>query len=144
MTRQRALGTGVDEHVAIFEVARSLWRANWQGEPLRLLGVSASALERRGEGEQTELFASDERSRTLQAALDKVRDKLGEASVVPAGSLIHRRTLGQVPFGAVRKPIDPALSREGTSAQAKRVLRRDAWSASPPAPPPPASEGDEA
>ena len=126
VTRQRALGTGVDEHIAIFEVVRALWRANWRGEPLRLLGVSASALDRKGEGEQTELFASDERSLALQAALDKVRDKLGEAAVVPAGSLTHRRALGHVPFGVVRKPIDPALSREGTGAQVKRTLRRDA------------------
>jgi DNA polymerase-4 len=136
ITRQRALATGVDEHVAIFEVVRALWRANWQGEPLRLLGVSASALDRRGEGEQTELFAQDERSRTLQAALDKVRDKLGEAAVVPAGSLTHRRTLGHVPFGAVKKPIDPALSREGTAAQVKRVMRREAKKDPPPAPGP--------
>jgi hypothetical protein len=60
---------------------------------------------------------------------------------VPAGSLTHRRALGHVPFGAVRKPIDPALSREGTTAQVKRTLRRDARVAPPS---PPAPEGDEA
>jgi len=137
VTRQRALATGVDEHGAIYEVVRFLWRANWKGEPLRLLGVSASALERRGEGEQTELFTRDERSKTLQAALDRVRDKLGEAAVVPAGSLTHRRALGHVPFGAVRKPVDPALSREGTAAQVKRVLRREARKEAPPPDAPP-------
>jgi hypothetical protein len=51
---------------------------------------------------QLELFTSGERTKALRAALDKVRDKLGEASVVPAGSLAHRRTLGHVPFGAVK------------------------------------------
>jgi DNA polymerase-4 len=142
ITRQRALGTAVDDHVAIFEVARALWRANWKGEPLRLLGVSASALEKRGEGEQGELFARDERSNALREALDKVRDKLGEASVVPAGSLTHRRTLGHVPFGAVRKPVDPALSREGAASQVKRTLRRDAKRADPP-PGPPTADPDE-
>jgi hypothetical protein len=30
-----------------------------------------------------------------------VRDKLGEASLVPAGTLTHRRRLGHVPFGPV-------------------------------------------
>ena len=151
ITRQRALPAGVDDHVAIFEVARALWRANWQGEPLRLLGISVSALGKRGEGEQTELFAGDERSRTLRAALDRVRDKLGEASVVPAGSLTHRRALGHVPFGAVRKAVDPALSREGASSQVKRSLRRQSLRPAPENPldptdpaDPPAQGNDEA
>jgi DNA polymerase-4 len=101
LTRQRALSAAVDDHLGIFEVARALWRAHWKGEPLRLLGVSASALEHADEA-QLELFARDERSKALQEALDQVRDKLGEASVVPAGSLAHRRAIGHVPFGAVK------------------------------------------
>ncbi len=101
LTRQRALSAAVDDHIGIFEVARALWREHWKGEPLRLLGISASALEHANE-EQLELFARDERARALQDALDRVRDKLGEASVVPAGSLAHRRALGHVPFGAVK------------------------------------------
>jgi DNA polymerase-4 len=100
ITRQRAIGVSIDDHGGIFEVARALWRENWKGEPLRLLGVSVSALEPTSEAQQ-ELFAERERSKALQEALDKVRDKLGEASVVPAGSLAHRRSLGHVPFGAV-------------------------------------------
>lgn len=124
-TRQRALGVAVDDHLAIFELARGLWRAHWKGEPLRLLGVSAGALERTGEGEQIELFERDDRTKTLQQALDKVRDKLGEASVVPAGSLTHRRELGHVPFGPVAKPDRPALSREGATSQVRSKLRRD-------------------
>jgi len=100
ITRQRAIGVGVDDHGGIFEVARALWRENWKGESLRLLGVSVSALENTSEAQQ-ELFASEERAKALRDALDKVRDKLGEASVVPAGSLAHRRSLGHVPFGAV-------------------------------------------
>src|SRR5690348_4583961 len=84
LTRQRALAAAVDDHRTVFEVARALWRANWRGEPLRLLGVSVGALERRG-AEQVELFTADARARALREALDDVRDRLGEASVVPAG-----------------------------------------------------------
>ncbi|HEY6194400.1 MAG TPA: DNA polymerase IV [Candidatus Eisenbacteria bacterium] len=102
LTRQRALGVAVDDHTGIFEVARALWREHWKGEPLRLLGVSVSALEHASEA-QLELFAGDERTRALQDALDQVRDKLGEASVVPAGSLAHRRALGHVTFGAPKR-----------------------------------------
>lgn len=100
ITRQRALATAIDDHHGLFEVARALWRENWRGESLRLLGVSVSALVHADE-EQLELFAGDERGKALQSALDRVRDKLGEASVVPAGSLAHRRALGHVPFGAM-------------------------------------------
>jgi DNA polymerase-4 len=100
ITRQRAIGVAIDDHGGIFEVARGLWRENWKGEPLRLLGVSVSMLEHASQA-QMEMFAERERSRSLQDALDKVRDKLGEASVVPAGSLAHRRSLGHVPFGPV-------------------------------------------
>ncbi len=102
ITRQRALPVAVDDHRSVFEVARALWREHWTGEPLRLLGVTAGALEKKSDAEQTELFAKDERSQALQKALDRVRDKLGEASVVPAGSLTHRRAIGHVPFGAVK------------------------------------------
>ncbi len=91
VTRQKAMPIAVDDHLRIYEVARALWRANWNGSPQRLLGVSASALERTPESEQLGLFETDTKAKALQNALDKVRDKLGEASVVPAGSLTHRR-----------------------------------------------------
>jgi hypothetical protein len=102
----------VDDHPSVFEVARALWRANWKGEPLRLLGITVSGLVERGDGEQTELFTKDDRARTLLKALDRVRDRLGEASVVPAGSLTHRRELGHIPFGAVQ------------GAEARKIARK--------------------
>jgi DNA polymerase IV len=102
ITRQRALNGATDDHTRIFEVARALLRANWAGTPVRLIGVSVGALAPAPDASQGELFATDDRSRRLRETLDRVRDKLGEASVVPAGSLQHRRSLGHVPFGAVR------------------------------------------
>jgi DNA polymerase-4 len=110
VTRQRAVGVAIADHGGIFEVARELWRGNWKGEPLRLLGVSVSALEPASEA-QLELFTERERSKALQGALDKVRDKLGEASVVPAGSLAHRRALGHVPFGTMSGRVAVERSR---------------------------------
>ncbi len=107
VTRQRALDVHTDDHRAVFETARSLWRANWRGGPLRLLGLSVSSLERRSAEPQTELFGGDRREEILTETLDRLRDRLGEAAVVPAGSLTHRRPLGHVPFGAQR----PAAER---------------------------------
>lgn len=103
-TRQRALAEATDEGAAIYEIARRLFRANWKGGPVRLLGVSAAALERRA-SEQTELFTGDIRARRLLEAMDRVRDRLGEASLVPAGALRHRSELGHVPFGALSAKV---------------------------------------
>jgi DNA polymerase-4 len=107
--RQRVLAEYTADHRQVFEAARTLWRENWKGEPLRLLGVTISSLERGTPGGQIELFEPDLRATRLRDAMDKVRDKLGEASVVPAGSLTHRSKLGHVPFGPVsrRRPKDP-------------------------------------
>ena len=104
--RQRALAEFTADHRTIFDAARTLWRRHWSGESLRLLGVTVSSLERAGT-DQTELFAPDRRAERLREALDQVRDKLGEASLVPAGTLTHRRRLGHVPFGPVAGPRRP-------------------------------------
>lgn len=108
ITRQRALEGYTADHRLVFETVRGLWRAHWKGGPLRLLGVSVSALEPRGDHPQAELFEEDQREDRLTKALDRLRDRLGEAALVPAGSLTHRRALGHVPFGA-----RPARGKEG-------------------------------
>jgi DNA polymerase-4 len=99
ITRQRALAAHTADRSAIFGVARALWLEHWKGDAVRLIGLSLAALDRPASGEQVELFAHESRSKQLERALDRVRDKLGEASVVPAGSLTHRRGLAHVPFG---------------------------------------------
>lgn len=101
LTRQRALAAHTADHRAIFEAARALWREHWKGGPLRLVGICMASLEPRSGSAQAELFESDRRDGKLVEALDRLRDRLGEASVVPAGSLSHRRALGHVPFGAL-------------------------------------------
>lgn len=99
--RQRVLPEFTADHRAIFDTARGLWREHWKGDALRLVGVTASQLERARPGDQAELFAPDRRAGRLREALDRVRDKLGESSLVPAGALTHRRRLGHIPFGPV-------------------------------------------
>jgi len=85
----------------VFACARDLLHALWRGGPLRLLGVSMSGLVHRPPARQAELFEGDSRARRLVETLDRVRDRHGEASVVPLGSLRHRRTRSHVPFGAL-------------------------------------------
>jgi DNA polymerase-4 len=99
--RQRAVHAHTQEPARIFEVARALFRENWSGGALRLVGVTVSALEPAPDGEQTDLFAVGERAEKLNRALDQVRDKLGEVAVVPAATLRQKRRSSHVPFGAV-------------------------------------------
>lgn len=105
LTRQRALAAPTAECPLIFEVARALFRREWKGDPVRLLGVSAAMLTRAESSGQIELFGGDRRTRALREAMDRVRDRLGEASLVPAGSLTHRRGMGHVPFGALNGAV---------------------------------------
>ena len=106
LIRQRALGEFTDDHVLIYRVARGLLEANWKGERVRLLGVCASGLARRKSGVQHALFQRFEREASWRQAIDGIRDRLGEVSLVPAGSLTHRRELSHVPFRALSsRPI---------------------------------------
>ncbi len=108
--RQRALHRYTQQGHRIFEVARGLFRENWNGAGLRLVGVTVSALQPEPEGEQIDLFSTCERSEELNHALDRVRDRLGEVSVVPAATLRQRRHRSHVPFGVIssrtRVPAD--------------------------------------
>ena len=129
--RQRSLGRATADHAQVFEVARSLWRELWDGGPVRLLGISVTGLASADAAAQGELFATDSRAAALQGAIDRVRDKLGEASVVPAGSLTHRREIGHVPFGALSSSTVVKATRGGAPkprarAEDTRGLRGDA------------------
>jgi len=99
--RQRVLPDFTADHRIVFDTARALWRENWNGGALRLLGVTVAGLARARPDSQTELFPPDQRTERLREALDRVRDRLGEASLVPAASLAHRVRPGHVPFGRV-------------------------------------------
>ncbi len=116
ITRQRALAEHTADRTTIFAVARALWLEHWKGDAVRLIGVTVAALARPAAGEQEELFAPASRSKRLERALDRVRDKLGEASVVPAGSLTHRRRMGHVAFGAPAPPRDRRPPPRGPSS----------------------------
>ena len=134
--RQRVLPDFTAEAERIYPVTRTLLNANWNGAAVRLLGVSVSELARSGEAKQSELFASEDRSQRLREALDRVRDRLGEASVVPLGTLVHRRRLSHVPFGMpqARTPVSrkPDASLGAPAARPGRSARRGRDSGDPP------------
>jgi DNA polymerase-4 len=125
LLRQKAISRHSDDHMRFFEVARALLERYWKRDPLRLIGVTVSGLVRRSGGSQAELFDESRKEIELRGALDRIRDRLGEASLVPLGSLAHQRTLKHVPFGAVspRTPRESAAAaRRGDSDPNARVV----------------------
>ncbi len=71
----------------ILREVRRLFRTNWTGKPLRLIGVYAQSLER-SEG-QLSLLDQEQAGRWEKAlgAVDRLRDKFGESSVSLGGGL---------------------------------------------------------
>lgn len=70
----------------IYQTVRRLWRNNWNGAPVRLIGVTLSKLGTAdGGGRQMSLFAENrERDDRLAGAIDRIKDKYGEKAVTRA------------------------------------------------------------
>jgi DNA polymerase-4 len=84
--RQRALPELTDDENQIHRVACSLFDENWDGRALRLIGVSMSGLVAGG-GRQRDLFEADAHRKRMTEAVDSLRDKFGDSSIVRAGAL---------------------------------------------------------
>jgi len=80
LTRQRTLHEPTDDGSVIRAVALDLWDAAAVSEPVRLLGVSLSGLERRAE-EQLELFAPARPVDKLGPALDAIQARFGRGAI---------------------------------------------------------------
>jgi len=87
ITRQRKLDTHFERDDLIFEVARNLFDANYKGEKIRLIGVSASGLVKKAEGDADPIFDIDKRHKIFVGVVDSIRDKFGDDSVKRGGSL---------------------------------------------------------
>ena len=90
ITRARSLPrpTAVDSEV--FSVIRELFRANWNGEPVRLLGVHASQFD--DESGQLNLDGTNSHEKWKQAlsAADRLREKFGENTISLASGMKAR------------------------------------------------------
>lgn len=85
--RQRALPEVIDDEHEIFHTASLLLDEHWDGRPLRLIGVSVSGLVSAKGHYQHSLFETDEHRRKMLEAVDSLRDRFGEHSLVKAGVL---------------------------------------------------------
>jgi DNA polymerase-4 len=87
ITRQRKLATHFERDDIIFEVARNLFDANYKGERIRLIGVSASGLLKQAGSEADPIFDADKRHKIFVGVVDSIRDKFGDDSIKRGGSL---------------------------------------------------------
>lgn len=107
ITRAHTLARGTQLDTEIFDRARTLFRGNWKaGRAVRLLGIQASSLDR-SEGQ---LHLTEERRierwKNALAAVDRLRDRYGDASVSLANALEGRfeERVHENPAGFKPKP----------------------------------------
>ena len=82
----RKMENSTDITSEIYNIAVKLMKEAWKGEPLRLIGLSASDIDKDG-FQQMSLFGEEEKEKqkNLDKALDKIRSKYGNDSVMRAG-----------------------------------------------------------
>ncbi len=88
ITRQHRLAHAVALAAPIYEEARRLLRENWDGRPVRLLGVGVSGIE--PEGIEVDLFGDSDREarhRKLADAIDRLQDRYGRSKIRPAPAI---------------------------------------------------------
>ncbi len=92
VSRSRTLPEATDNGSDMYQEAKALLvKTEGESRPVRLLGISLSALEKKGAGQQS-LFTAEVRQRaeSLDQAIDTLRHRFGEGGVV-RGSLLESR-----------------------------------------------------
>lgn len=91
LTRSKTLENPTQLDNVILETVRTLFRANWNGRRVRLLGVHAGSLTEPG-GQLGLLDGGEQRKwEELLGAADKLRDRFGESAVGLARAMKHGR-----------------------------------------------------
>ncbi|HET7657024.1 MAG TPA: DNA polymerase IV, partial [Bacillales bacterium] len=88
ITRSRKLDNPVSGKEEIYEAARFLWEEHWNGNPIRLLGVTGQDLVEKEEAfKQLDLFNYEqeakvgEKKEALEETLNRIREKFGEGAI---------------------------------------------------------------
>ena len=91
----------------IYNTAKKLMKESWHGEPLRLIGLAVSDIDRNG-FEQMSLFQDEnkEKRKALDGALDSIRGKFGNASVQRASTIDTSKNINR------RHKAEQELNRE--------------------------------
>ncbi|MCH1626661.1 DNA polymerase IV [Fredinandcohnia quinoae] len=85
ITRSRKLENPIEQDDEIYNAAFRLWKKHWNGDPIRLLGVTAQELIEKGEAfKQLDIFSyeKDAKREPLLKALDELKGKYGDDIVL--------------------------------------------------------------
>ncbi|SYX84584.1 DNA polymerase IV [Paenibacillus alvei] len=85
-SRQQKLIEPTNCTTDIYDAAKKLFHKFWDGEPVRRLGVAVSDLSDASVYQLTLFDDGQERRRTIDRVMDRIKDKYGEASIVRASS----------------------------------------------------------
>jgi DNA polymerase-4 len=92
-SRQKKLENATQDTNTIFSVASALFEQAWKRDPIRLIGVATSQLQR-NPVKQLDMFDLTGTKQTdrvrLEESIDKIREKFGHDYVI-RGSLLHFR-----------------------------------------------------
>jgi DNA polymerase-4 len=86
-TRQRKMADCIDRDDILFGTVKKLFLENYNGDEIRLLGVSASGLAKRKALLSEPLLLMDKRHRDFIHTVDSIRDRFGENSIKRGGSI---------------------------------------------------------
>ena len=87
-SHQRKLNDSTDVTEQIYEVAKQLIAESWTGEPLRLIGLALTDIDR-DDFEQMSFLVDErkERLKRLDTAIDSIRGKYGNSSIQRASTM---------------------------------------------------------
>lgn len=86
-TRQKKLANCFERDDILFDTVKKLFLTNFNGDEIRLLGVSVSGLIKKAEILSDPLFQSDILHRSCIEVVDSIRDRFGEDSIKRGGSI---------------------------------------------------------
>ena len=86
-TRQRKLASWFERDDILYDTAKKLFLKNYNGDEIRLLGVSASGLVKKADLLSDPMFMVDRRQGNCLRAVDSIRDRFGENSIKRGGAI---------------------------------------------------------
>lgn len=110
MRRQRKLYSPTDSTNKIFQVAISLFKEIWQGEPIRAFEVAISDLSPKSQIQLSFFEKFDEKDEKLNKSVDEIRDKYGIYSI-ERSTFLHSKISPVI--GGVMEDLDyPMMKSE--------------------------------
>jgi len=115
-SHQKKLSDSTDVTTEIYEVARSLIKESWKGEPLRLIGLSLTDIDRDG-FEQMSIFSDEKKDKLkrLDSAMDQIRTRFGNDSIQRASTIdishrVNRKYKASSDITSKDTPLNPPHS----------------------------------